>query len=254
MVRTNGSLERGLLILEFIASQPKGAKLSEVARRVGQPTSNTTIFINTLVEEGWIFKDLFTGSYHLTGKIQDVAALSDTDSLEELKMAALPEMKKLHTEYNENVILSVLDHSFLVCIQEISSTKAIRIFNREGELFLPHLTAAGKAILANMSEEKRNIYLEQTNYAHPTEVSIVNQSALCDELDRIRNQGWALNLGEYDDQIFGVAAPIITTAGVYGLAVQYPKFRHDEAHLERYAMKIIESANAISLSAKRKQI
>jgi len=246
-MRFNSSLQRGLAILEYITAQQKGARLSEVARVIGQPTSNTSIFINTLVEEGYIFKDLFTGSYHLTDKLGSMASLSKENPWEELKTAALPVMMDLHKKYNENVILSVINHSFLYSIQEISSTQSIRIINSEGERFRPHLTAAGKVILAFSSREIRDIYLEKADLAHETTASLGDVEKLNNEFNDIRNRGWSLNKGEYNEQIFGIAAPIITKTGVYALAVQYPQFRHDPGQIDKYANEVVKASQAISL-------
>lgn len=246
-MRYNASLQKGLTILEAIAAQEKGLKLSEIARELGLPSSNTTLFLNTLIHAGYVVKESASGHYCITGKLSELAQLTRVDLYGQLKMVALSEMKRLNQLYNENVLLSILSRHHLSVIQEIASTKPIRIINRPEDLFLPHVTAAGKAILAYQDEKKRKGYLAQCDYPSLTPKSLGSEKKLLTELETIRQEGWASNIGEYDDQVFGVAAPIFSGEEIVAsLVVQYPGFRHGQKELGEYAQEVMASAQLIS--------
>ncbi len=246
-MRLNASLQKGLKILELIASSEMGAKLTDCAKACDLASSNTTLFLNTLVHCGYVIKDSRSGHYCLSEKVRDLAQLSNVDIFGQLKMVALSEMKRLHKLYNENVVLSIMSRHHLNIIQEISSNQAIRIINRPEDLFLPHVTAAGKAILANVNKKKLKSYLKQCEYNSLTDQSIKSEDKLLDELKEVSKKGWASNIGEYDSQVYGIAAPIFSNDEVIAsLVVQYPGFRHDEIQLKKYAKEVIKSAESIS--------
>lgn len=246
-MRTNGSLNKGLKILEHLAHARSGSKLSEIARHIEQPSSNTSIFLNSLIEGGYAIKDGRDGQYYLSGKLHELTQKREPNLIEELKALAESEMRRLHDLYNENVILSILSRHHLTPIVEIPSTQAIRIINRQEDLFIPHVTAAGKAILAFCDERKQQSYLRQAQTPKLTDHSLPSIDQVQKELHEVRRQGWALNRGEYDPHIFGVAAPILRQGqAIAALVVQYPSFRHNEKLLPEYATEINMAAQNIS--------
>ena len=246
-MRLNTSLQKGLKILELIASTEKGAKLIDCAKACDLASSNTTLFLNTLIHCGYVIKDSQSGTYCLSDKLQDIAQLQKVDIFAQLKMIALSEMKRLHKLYNENVVLSMMSRHHLNIIQEISSTQAIRIINRPEDLFLPHVTAAGKSILAYYPPKKLKAYLRQCDFPRLTEQSLKSEEDLIQELKNVEKQGWASNIGEYDNQVYGIAAPIFSGDEVLAsLIVQYPGFRHNEEQLQSYAKEVVQSAECIS--------
>ena len=112
---------------------------------------------------------------------------------------------------------------------------------------MPHVTAAGKAILAHMDKKKLKNYLKQCDYQNLTRQSLKSEEELLLELDLVSKRGWASNIGEYDAQVFGVGAPIFSNGQVIAsLVVQYPSFRHDEKQIEAYGKEVKESAKVIS--------
>jgi DNA-binding IclR family transcriptional regulator len=223
-MRTNGSLYKGLKILEILSGARSGLKLADIARHIEQPSSNASIFLNTLIEGGYAIKDGRDGLYYISGKLHELTQNREPNLIEELKGVSESEMKRLHDLYNENVIISTLSRHHLTPVVEIPSSQAIRIINRQEDLFLPHVTAAK---------------LTQSSLSSPENIK--------NDLDLVRKNGWAVNLGEYDSNIYGVAAPIlINDEAIAAIVVQYPVFRHAENLLPDYANEIMASAKIIS--------
>lgn len=74
-----------------------------------------------------------------------------------------------------------------------------------GEQFQLHQTAAGKAILSVLSDEVvRSIY-NGLELKQRTENTIADPDALFEELDTIREQGYALNQKEFHDGVTELA-------------------------------------------------
>ncbi len=244
-MRTVSSLHKGLQIIEYVAFSDEGVKLTEIARHMDMASSNLSLFMNTLVQDGYLVKN--RSLYQVTHKLSDLANRAQVDLFEEFKRSAKAEMERLHHLYDENVVLSVMDRTQLSVVAQIPSSQAIRIVNTSSELFLPHTTAAGKAILASCHQRDLERYMQQTQFRKLTKTTICTESALLKEVEAIREQRWALNLGEHDEHIFGVAAAILHKEKVLGaIAVQYPSFRHPEDSLQSYAEEVLKSCLAIS--------
>ena len=65
---------KGLRILETIAGAANGIKLSEIARVFAMPTSNLTLFLNSLVDTGYVIRNPANGKYCASEKIHHMAA------------------------------------------------------------------------------------------------------------------------------------------------------------------------------------
>jgi DNA-binding IclR family transcriptional regulator len=248
-MRTNSSLLKGLHLLEHLAQAPHGLKCADLSRIIECPSSNTSIFLNTLIELGYVIKDGRDGRYYLSGKIKELGQHQNISLIDELKGLAETEMRRLHELYDENVILSILSRHHLSSIVEFPSTKALRIVNRSEDLFIPHVTAAGKAMLAFIGPKKLEAYLKQADFPRLTQQSINTLEQLKDELNQIKTRGWAINHGEYNELIYGIAAPILLEGeAIAAIVVQYPAFRHDSSQLEAYSEEVMLAAQKISKS------
>ena len=121
------------------------------------------------------------------------------------------------------------------------------IFQNSDVYYPPHVTAAGKVILAFLPEDLLEKYLEDGLYHRFTEKSLINPKMLREELDIIRERGYAENRGEYELEVMAVASPIICESKVLGsLVVQYPKFRYKEENLTEFGDRIMLATRSIA--------
>ena len=79
-MRTIKSLEKGLHILTIIAEFPKGARVKEISDKMEEPVSNITLFLNSLVNSGFVTKNTSSGRYFISQKISDLAEKSSRPS------------------------------------------------------------------------------------------------------------------------------------------------------------------------------
>ena len=244
-MRIINSLERGLRILEFIAHQGS-VRLAETAKQFDMTNSNMSIFMNTLVESGLVYKDAGQRKYLISSRIQKLAAAAGKHFNELIEIHARDEMAALHKRFNENVMLAVLSGTRSHYVARIQSNHLIQIVDDETSYPL-HATANGKVILAFRDEAFIHSYLESVDWRAFTNKTITSAQALEEELRRIRECGYALNRGEYEASIMAIAAPIESVLGIVAsLVVQYPTFRHTVEEVEGYAPILLEAAKEIS--------
>ena len=105
------ALEKGLDVLEALASAPDPQTLTELARALDRSSSVLFRIIDALEKRAYIARDPVSGTYHLTLKLYELAHThSPVDQL--LKAATFP-MRVLADTIHESCHLSVLAHGKL---------------------------------------------------------------------------------------------------------------------------------------------
>ena len=244
--RQISSLVKGIRILEAIVAAGNGIKVSEIARSFDMPASNLSLFLNSLVDTGYVIRNPMDGRYYASEKIVHIAAAIDT-RYKRLEICAQEAMRRLHACHDENVLVAVLNHNRLQFISTLQSSRNIQILNNDNRSFIPHVTAAGKAILAFLPDNLLETYLKRIELKRFTSKTITDLVLIRRDLKAVRDRGYAINYGEYEAAVMAVAAPVFVGASIEGsLVVQFPTFRHGERDLENHAGPIVHAARRIS--------
>ncbi len=245
-MRSIKSLEKGLLILHAIAGMSDGARVKGISEAIGGSISNLTLYLDSLVNAGFVRKDAAAGKYYLSHKIVDLARKAEQSQYSLLKQVAMPELERLSADFNENVLLAAMDGHDMHFIVRLQSKRSVQVLPNADIHYPPHVTAAGKAILAFLPDAARERYLDDALYHHFTEKSLVNPHALRQQLRSIREQGYAVNYGEYESEIMAVASPVLMKGGsIASVVVQFPSFRYREEALPAFGERIKQATQAI---------
>ena len=115
-------------------------------------------------------------------------------------------------------------------------------------------TAAGKAIIAYLPTEHRQAVLDDAPFDEYTDETTTETAALAQELDRVREQRTAIELGEYRPDVNAIASPILDDTGtpLGALYVTAAANALTETHLEEKIPGLVVSAarsveNAVSV-------
>lgn len=113
-----------------------------------------------------------------------------------------------------------------------------------------HWTAAGKAILANLPYERVEVIVNTHGLPRATNNSITEREQLRNELEEIRERGFALNDEEQVPGVRAIGAPVILDDQVLGaLSLSGPISRiDDQKFTQLYPDKVMEAANIIEVS------
>ena len=185
-------------------------KLAEVAAALG--TSRATAFrvLAALQSRGYVHHARSERVYRLGPALQELAATSATSSV--VRIAA-PAMAALRAATGETVNLAAVRRGRIAYVAILDGVHALRVNSDVGEEVPPHATAIGKAILAALPDDQRDMFLRDEPYVPYTDRTITTRSELDQDLRRAAEQGYAV-----DDQETGVgsvcvAAPIIGSDG-----------------------------------------
>jgi len=207
------SVERALEILDCFLIEDK-LTLNEVSEKTKLSPSTVYRIMQTLQGRYFIERDDKNKKFSIGSKINKLASSAIKDQNMELRKAVYPFMTELNNKYNENVRLYIPDGSYKLCIEVVESTRDFRAIIKVGERHTIIRGAAGKIFLAYKDKDSRSNIIKETN--------------ITDEaLEKIKTNGYALSLGEREDGLVGIAAPIFNDKGkvVASLSISGPAAR-----------------------------
>ncbi|MEG1041540.1 MAG: IclR family transcriptional regulator [Pseudomonas sp.] len=217
----NTPTDRLLQILVALGQANEAVSAKELSLQLEQPLSSTYRHLKTLLRWG-LAEDNGHGRYLPGPACLQLANRFDREAL--LVSQALPELKRLAELSRESVALMVPSNGQAICIELIDSPQPLRCCYQKG-LAQPLLVgASARVLLAHMAPERSvAILLEQGVEADGIEA--YQQSFLL-----IRAQGYAVSLGEIDEGIWGVSAPVLDSRNrLHGaISLMAPAFRAEQ--------------------------
>lgn len=200
-----------------------GMGVSELARNEDMSKGAIHRYLNTLVDEGYAIKR--DEQYALSMQFLDFGAyVRDrypfTDYIE-------PKVEQLAEVSGERAQYIVEEHGRGVYLYRKRGQNAVETNARVGKRVFLHTTAAGKAVLSELSDEHVEEIIEQYGLSRKTKNTITDRADLFDQLETVRERGYALNEEEHVPGLYAVGVPITTREGDVrgGLSVSGPANR-----------------------------
>lgn len=129
----------------------------------------------------------------------------------------------------------------------VESHRTIRAALRTGSTLPAHVTGAGKALLATLTDQQlRQLYARKPPEAL-TSKSVSSTTALLRELAEIRHTGYAVNRGESETGVLamGIACAVPEADILAGLGVSGPDSTIDETWEAQVAQELREAATEL---------
>lgn len=228
------SLQRGLRMLQLLASKNRGLPASEIAKLSGLPVSTVHRFLMNLESGDFLSRDN-SGNYHL-GVACVFLGQAAREQLD-IRAVSLPHLHSLNEQTRETVHLTVRHGISAVYIEKLDSPQPLRIHSRIGASVPLHCSAVGKVLLAYLNEPERESLLNQLELRRFTENTIGNIQELQAELAKVEKNGYACDLEEHENHIRCIAAPVWDHSGSVNaaLSVTGPTVRMSSSRLRELA-------------------
>jgi IclR family transcriptional regulator, KDG regulon repressor len=213
------AIERALQILKSFDDLHPERGVSEIAEVVGLHKATTHRILATLMNFGFIERSPDGLKYRLGLELIDLG-FKVTRRMD-LRREALPYLQKLAVEINEAVDLSIWDQTQVLYVEMIQSNHALTVSASVGQRLPAYCTASGNLFLANLPEEElsRNLQLPMQSF---TKNTIVDPVQLKKILQRVKEDGFAIDCEGFEYGVSAVAAPIINQQNRVVAAVSIP--------------------------------
>jgi DNA-binding IclR family transcriptional regulator len=233
-------LERALGVLDLFTERRPEWTVAEIAAGLRLPISTTYRIVRALESHGLVRGG--GGRYRLG--VAAIALGHRASSTFDLRGLLRGELERLATETRETATLSVFDRRQLgaLCVDRIEAPQPLRLSLEVGSVVPLHAGAASKALLAFLGPEVLDAVLAES-LAPLAPGTITDPDALRDEIERVRERGYATSFEETNAGAWGTAAPVLSPDGV-GLAVlgmAGPLMRHSP-ELEQEAVAAVTGA------------
>jgi DNA-binding IclR family transcriptional regulator len=239
------AVERAAQILSSFDREHAEQGVSEIAQATGLHKATAHRILMTLLNSGFLERAADGEKFRLGLRMVELGlgALHRLD----LRRAAYPYMQQLVEGFRETCTLGVFDRGQVLYVEVVHSERSLTIAARVGRHLPAHCTASGKVLLAFLPLEVLEPLLQAPLAAY-TEKTITSPARLREELEVVRQRGYALADEEFEAGIWAASVPIRDIDGnvIAAMSLPFPTNRLRPERIPGIVQALIEAANAVS--------
>ena len=228
----------------FTPRQPEWG-VTEVAAALAIPKSGAHALLRTLAAEG-LLQRTPNGRYRLGWSLFELSqTLLDSSAL---LRAARPVMERLVAGWGETAHLAVLVDGQVLYVEKLQGDRALEIvLSGVGKRLPAHCSGVGKVLLAHQPWETVLQIVQRTGLVSFTPNTIRTVEQLREELERVRQQGFAYDQEEVMVGLCCAAAPIYDESGqvIAAMSLSVPAYRF-YPNRQRLTTAIVDAARRVS--------
>ena len=225
------TLAHGLDVLAAFRNRSGPLSNAELALHTGLSRPTVSRLTYTLAQIGYLKRDA-KGRFELGLGI--LAAAYPVLSALKVRQLARPLMRDFAAYSGGTVSIAMPFGLDFIYVETLRTTDAVAHLPDVGFAGSLAPTAVGRALLSLFTDEEVESYVAKVKAERPDEAEYVQTRTLPD-VALCRERGFAVSLGEWRREIFGVAAPLYRTPSGDCLSVNcgLPSFRFNAEQIER---------------------
>lgn len=238
------AVQKSFTLVEALA-QHRSIGVSELARTVDLPKSTVDVHLRTLEELGYVVRT-DDDAYRLSLRFLEHGGRIRKQI--DLYHVARPQVDKLSNAVGEVATIGYEERYQRVLLHRTEPIEGLSDNAPVGQINRLHWTALGKALLSQLSAEEIDHVIETLGLPEATERTITDREALLEEVDRIREQGYAVEDEERIRGVRSVAVPLDVDDENAAISTVGPKHRVTTDRIESELVEALrETANVIAL-------
>ena len=242
------SLDRGLDILEYVATAKQPLSFSGLLTGLGIPRSSLSHLLNNLQARGFIARDPVNDGYCLGLNVLRLAKAVPKPSLGD---QVQPFLRELSNELNETCGFYVRADDSVEVIGSSISTQALSYTMKVGARAPLYAVSGGKIVLAELEPGALKQYLAGITLVSATPQTIRSKTQLTQEIRTIRATGFAYSHDEFTPGITAIATAVRQGGvfiGALNVAVPSARFTPGRDAEFREALRLAARAIAQEIS------
>lgn len=231
-----------MAVIEAVGRMATGLTQAEVVQQTGCSANLAFRVLSTLVSLGYMVRGEEDRRYKLTSRLIESCQPRSFDK--SLVLCAHAAMQWLRDQSRETVQLMIRAGNKGMVLEQVSGLEAVQVMGRVAMRIPLYSCAPGKAILAASSESELDDWLADTSLKKFTKNTKATRNALLNDLQRIRERGYAEDWEEGIEGIRCVAAPILDAyqRPVGAITVMSPTKRLPQKRFAELGQWCIEAA------------
>jgi DNA-binding IclR family transcriptional regulator len=241
------SVDRALSIIEILGEQPNGLGVMALSKELNLAKSTVHRLLHSLISRDFVYQDEENERYYLSMKLAQVSAKM-IDHLD-IRKIARPFIEGLSEQINEVVHVCIRDGNEVVYIDKVESKRTIRMYSQIGKRAMLHCTGVGKILLSGLPDQKISEIIDTVGLPKFTENTLTTKEAFFEEIQSIRQHGYAYDREEHEEGIYCISAPIYdyTDKIIAGFSISGPIDRIKEGiEHHHYKTHLLDTSHQIS--------
>ena len=241
------SIDRAIAILNCFSFQHKERSLADIIVLTGLNRSTANRFVRNLELHGFLQKDQDAKTYHLGMRLFELGGI--VSSSFSLQKAMAQPLAHLREKVDGAILVALEIDDHFVLTDKLEKLGLVSMPSEIGMKRPLTFGTMGRVFLAHMPEPRIKAILEHYPLKNYTPHSITDPYALFMELEKIRKNGYALDVEEYTEGIMTVAAPVqdYSRKVLAALCIGSPASKSkDKAYVKENVRLVIEAAENIS--------
>lgn len=236
------AVDRVCDILDLLQEHADGVILTKIAAHTKMPKSSTFRYLAALEARQYVDRDEATGLYQLGLAFRPAQARDVEKFLELIR----PDLEDLRRRSGETVNIGLLDGTKVEHIEVLESPNIMRLAARIGERAQIHVTALGKAIAAQLPVSRVLSILDSEGMPRINDRTITSKEDYLAELEKVREQGYALDDQEAQEDGRCVAVAIQDVGLPVAVSISAPAHRLRSEDVATEVARLKKTARAIS--------
>jgi DNA-binding IclR family transcriptional regulator len=232
------------LLLMFNRATP--IRASDAADALGVARSTAHRLLAMLQYHGFVRQDPISRAY-VAGPALFETSLSIVRQLD-IRTEARPHLEQLGRDTNETIHLALAQGADIVFVDAVEGSMPVRVASRIGAVMPAHCTSVGKAILAALPWYEVSSYYDGERLPQMTSHAIGTKTELRRELERVREEGYAVSHEEAEEGVGSVSAAIMGPAdrAFAAVSIAAPVTRLDDTRIAEFAELAVTATKALS--------
>lgn len=217
------SVARALRAMELVAASADGVTAKQIAAHLDVALPSAYHLITTLTTSGYLVHLAHEHRYALGYRVRLLE--QGLERQLQVPTQVADAIRHLHAQAEAASYYAVYREVDVVIAHVVDSERHPRVRVLDvGFHEATHATAFGKVMLAAMPPDERDAYLDRVGLLRCAANTIVDRRALETHLVSVRKSGVALEIGEFQDGLSCLAAPVWSSAGavVASVAISMP--------------------------------
>lgn len=166
----------------------------------------------------------------------------------DIRQFALPTMRRIRDAIDETVILTVRKGVHRLNIDYVESTQLTRRVVQPGLELALHVGAAGRVLMSDFSQQELEHYIATVPITHHTSGKPISLHELSEDIEGVRERGYAVAIAEVTNDTAAVAAPIRNHRGEVfaALLVSIPRYRFSDGLAKACVEQVSEGVRELS--------
>ena len=243
----NQSIIKAFTVLDAFTNEKKEWGVRELANKTGYNKSTTYRLLSTLVSLSAVHQNE-NEKYRLGSKLFELG--NRVSLYQSLITVTNQPIKNVALEIQETVLLGTLKEQQVFYINKADSLQGLKISTSIGSYQPIHATASGKLLLAFSSKKTQEDILNNITFNKFTESTITSSHTLKNKLQKIKKQGYALDIEEFELGLICIAIPIFNNKGnvIASISASGPSSRFKMENVKNYISILQKGATLIEKS------